>query len=546
VRGDVVDLGPGAEGRPPPQSSGPVAPQSGSAWVGVRRWVLQWVRTHGRSLAIMAVLLVVIGVVYRAGMANYPSRVDDEGTYVARAWALEHWHVLDHYTYAYDHPPLGWMLIAVWTWATGAWSRVDFAVTAGREVMVLAHLVSCGLMYILARRLGIRRNLSVAAVVLFSFSPVALDYHRQVYLDNLATPFLLAAFLLALSPHRRLTAHAGSAICFAAAVLTKETSLLLLPCLGYQLWRNTDRRTREFSLALFSVLLVVVAAVYPLYALLKGELFPGSGHVSLVDGIRFQLSRAGSGEVLNSQSIAHRLVAGWLHRDIWLLVGGAVATVVLLPVARYRPLALGSLTLWLLLLRPGYLPIPYVIGLVLFAPLMIAGVAEELWRLGVTPAGAHWRRVRGWGTHAMTALAILLVGLTAFVVGPGWLRSDAQATTTNPEAHLNAAEQWILMNLPKDKRVLVTDTLWIDMVRAGWSPQRVIWFYKIDSDPAVQRQYPRGWKDFDYIVSTDEIRASVTSDTTLRQVKAALANSSPVKVFGVGGNDVEVRKINSP
>jgi hypothetical protein len=137
--------------------------------------------------------------------------------------------------------------------------------------------------------------------------------------------------------------------------------------------------------------------------------------------------------------------------------------------------------------------------------------------------------------------AIVLVVLG---IAPGWIRSDARATDRNADPALTAAESWILANLPHGQPVLVGDTLWIDMVRAGWSPNTVVWFYKLDSDPAIARAFPLGWRSFSYIVSTDEVRGSAAGQ--LPQVEAALAHSSIVRTFGVGGDDVEVRRINPP
>ena len=67
------------------------------------------------------------------------------------------------------------------------------------------------------------RAFAAAAVIMFGLSPVALYYHRAVLLDNIAIAWALAAFVLALTPRRRLWAFAGSGACFAAAALSKET-----------------------------------------------------------------------------------------------------------------------------------------------------------------------------------------------------------------------------------------------------------------------------------------------------------------------------------
>lgn len=41
-------------------------------------------------------------------LQGYPGRADDdEGTYVARAWAMLYEHHLSNYTYFWDHPFFG-------------------------------------------------------------------------------------------------------------------------------------------------------------------------------------------------------------------------------------------------------------------------------------------------------------------------------------------------------------------------------------------------------------------------------------------------------
>ena len=45
-----------------------------------------------------------------------PAATDDEGTYLAQAWAVQHGQGLAHYTYWYDHPPLGWIQLAGLSW----------------------------------------------------------------------------------------------------------------------------------------------------------------------------------------------------------------------------------------------------------------------------------------------------------------------------------------------------------------------------------------------------------------------------------------------
>ena len=70
-----------------------------------RRWT---------GAVLLAVLLLATGLLHGWNMYQSPGTTvtDDEGTYVAQAWALLHLGQLADYTYWYDHPPVGWMLLA--------------------------------------------------------------------------------------------------------------------------------------------------------------------------------------------------------------------------------------------------------------------------------------------------------------------------------------------------------------------------------------------------------------------------------------------------
>src|SRR5215471_18486441 len=180
--------------------------------------LIGWLRRHYVGAAVLVPLLVVVGLANAWNLQGWPGRVnDDEGTYVAEAWAMLAEHHLSHYTYWYDHPPLGWALIAGWAWLTDGFHRYPSAVMLGREVMWLANLVACALLYTLARRLQMRRVAAAAAVLVFGLSPLAIYYHRMVFLDNVATMWVLASLAIAASSRRSLAAALWSGVCFAVA-----------------------------------------------------------------------------------------------------------------------------------------------------------------------------------------------------------------------------------------------------------------------------------------------------------------------------------------
>jgi hypothetical protein len=94
-------------------------------------------------------------------------------------------------------------------------------------------------------------------------------------------------------------------------------------------------------------------------------------------------------------------------------------------------------------------------------------------------------------------------------------------------------------NLPRDNRLIVDDIMWVDLVEAGFDRSNVIWHYKLDTDQEVAQQSPDGWRDSDYVITTDSMRAS----EDLLQVQEAIDNSEVVASFGQGPELVEVRKI---
>jgi hypothetical protein len=530
--------------QPPPAQTVLVGPDGQPQPPGRPTGLLKRLWAHRTSLAVLVGLLMVVAVVQATGMSRAPQRVDDEGTYVAQAWATQHWRTLGHYTYWYDHPPLGWLLLAAWTTFTGAFGRAATAVAAGREFMLVLQLVSAALLYGLARRLGLRRPAAAGAVLVFSLSPLALGMHRAVYLDNIATPFVLAAFVLVLSPTHRLAAHATAGLCLGGAVLVKETSLLLVPAVLWQFWQVSDRQTRRYSLILAGALFALVGAAYLLYATLRGELLPGPGHVSLVDAVRFQLTeRAASGSPLDPDSLSRRTLELWLGQDPWLLGAATLLIPAGLAVRRLRPVTAAFAILAAMALRPGYLPVPLVIGMLPFASLLVAGVADTAWgRPGHRTLGRAelegGRRYGRPGPGQVLVVAGLVMAVA--VVGPQWWQRDRDLMTADQDRPFRQAEAWIAENVPRDARLLVDDGLWVDLVERGYRPGQVVWFYKLDTDRDVQGRYPRGWREFDYLVSTATLR-SFPDD--LPQAREAQRRSRVVASFGHGTQRVEIRKV---
>jgi 4-amino-4-deoxy-L-arabinose transferase-like glycosyltransferase len=506
-------------------------------------------RRSRADLLLCGVLLVAILLVQGWNIQHYPTLSDDEGTYLAQAWAVQEGKGLAHYTYWYDHPPLGWMQIAFLTWLPSLFAPETMTVATMRCAMLLVSGASAVFVYVLARRLWLPRWAAGLAMVLFGLSPLSVVLQREIFLDNIAVMWILLAFCLAASPSRNLWHHLAAGVAAAVGVLTKETMLVVLPALLVTMWRYSHHDTRKFAVTGAVTGCALIGLFYPLFALLKGELLAGGGHVSLWDGITYQMSRPGSGFVLDTESGSHGVLQSWLYYDRVLPLGGIASGVLLIMTVRWsvtaRALAGPAFTVVILTavaMRPsGYLPAMYVIQGLPFLALVLAGgtasITHAVLRRGRRPEEDRRLTAVRW-----SALAVL-AATAALLVVPRWYDGNRTALTADANAPYRAAASWMAERVPDPSgaRVLVDDALWLDLVHAGYEPGLgAIWFYKADLDPAVTKTLPDGWRDLDYVVASPTVRRDARD---LPNVRDALAHSKTIAVFGEGDERVEIRRI---
>ncbi|WP_405831760.1 MULTISPECIES: ArnT family glycosyltransferase [unclassified Streptomyces] len=505
-------------------------------------------RSSRPDLLLCGALLLVILLVQGWNITDFPTLSDDEGTYLAQAWAVQQGDGLAHYTYWYDHPPLGWIQVAGLTYLPSLFVPDWMTVAPMRFSMLAVSAAGSVLMYVLARRLWLPRWAAGLAMALFGLSPLAVVLQREIFLDNLAVMWMLLAFCLAASPSRHLWHHFGSGLAAATAVLTKETMLVVLPALLVTMWRHSHRDTRKFAVTGAITACALIGLSYPLYALLNSELLPGSGHVSLIDGITYQMSRPGSGFILDAGTGSNGVLRSWLYYDTVLPLGGLAGALLLLATLRWsvtaRALAgpaLAAVILAAVAMRPsGYLPAMYVIQALPFLALVLAGGAASITHAVLRRRrGPGERRAQVWARWAV--LCVLAASAAVYVL-PRWYDGNRTALTADANAPYRQAAAWLGSEVedPARTRVLLDDALWLDAVHHGFEPgPGAIWFYKADLDPAVTKTLPRGWQDIDYVVSSPTVRRDAVD---LPTVKAALEHSSVVAVFGSGEDRIEIRR----
>ncbi|TCM38516.1 glycosyltransferase family 39 protein [Kribbella sp. VKM Ac-2568] len=506
----------------------------------IRRGAQTWIARHLISLVILLALLALVGAVHGIGMSTFPGYVDDPGTYLSQAWSLQYEHRLSPYSYFYDHAPAGWIQIAAWSGLTNGFDRYDSAIAFGNECMLIAKLVSMALLFVLGRRLGFGRIAATGAALLFGLCPLELVYGRWTFLDNLVTPWLLLAFVLTYSPRRSIGAAVGAAMAFGMAALTKETALVLLPAFGWAVLQNLDRRNRPQVLVTSVFAGAFLMGLYPLFALLKGELLPGPGHNSLIGTAIWQLAgRAASGSVLDPDSATADQLHGWLQYDRWLLLLGLAAIPVALLVRRLRPVALVLIIQWLVMVRGGYVPFMHVINLLPWSALLVAGAVSTIaGNPTLVPPG--WLRAASGAAHrARVGVAVLLTLGLVTVTTVSWAPRLRPMMTVTQEQPLHSATTWLADNVPRNKVIVVHDSIWTDLVhRYGFNP-RPIMIYKLDSDPAVRDNLGR----VDYLVVPDWYYRTGDAAQKYPTLVEARKHAVAVATFGAGTDRVQIYRV---
>ena len=255
--------------------------------------------------------------------------------------------------------------------------------------------------------------------------------------------------------------------------------------------------------------------------------------------IAWQLSgRQSSGSVFDPTSPAGEVMAGWLTLDPWILILGLLCAVALLFVRRLRWVGLIVVLYAVMLLRPGYLPVMYVLPALPFLALSIGGAFDAAWSRAMVgtsearPDGSAW---------AIRGLVVCGVAALVFALWPSYDLGIRRSMAADADRPFAEAQAWLEDNLEADDWLLVDAALWLDVVESGHPASQTVWFYKLDSDPGVD--VPGGWESIDYIVASEVVRNSLYD---LPQMELALERSEIITAFGEGSGRVEIRRIVGP
>jgi hypothetical protein len=502
-------------------------------WRRRARW---WVTDHQASLWVAGAIGVLGVAVHSVNMGTAPAPASGEGALVAAGWSIVHLGSAGDATFSSAGPSLAPVPLGAWIWATGALGRASSAIAAGREAMLAAHVISIPLVWVLARRSGLARWAAGGAALVFAVSPLAAALYRPVSGAGLAVPWMLAALALASARGPRTLTGAAAGLCLAVAVLTEHRVALVVPAIGWLLWRSSPSHRRRRRRV------VAAAAAYggawlAVTALVRSGAPEAGGSLGPLDRIRLVAGDASSTAGTIADGFDGRSVADLIGLDR-IGAGACLVAAIVVPsvVPRLRPIGCAFWAFAALVLVAGEPSWTIVVAMVPLGAVLLAAGAQLVWvwhleaRLDpgrqAHPASAAVRRL-----DAATPLVLAAAAVALVLVVPDWISTHRDVAAADAAAPLASACNWVVDNLADGDRVIVDDAIWVDLVENGLAPQLLAGYGAVGAGP--------DWRSYRYIVSTPALRDAGASPEVAKAVDSSLEIAS----VGEGDERVEVRRI---
>jgi hypothetical protein len=162
-------------------------------------------------------------------------------------------------------------------------------------------------------------------------------------------------------------------------------------------------------------------------------------------------------------------------------------------------------------------------------------------RFGSAAAPTGNRRARPLLALAGALVVLAGSGVLVTVAVSRWVPTLNHQWTADDDRSERAVVDWLGAAVPHDAVLVPEGELWLDLHDAGFAHANNVWVYKVDSDPAVQRQLGR-WQNIDYLALS---HATLTSESqaTMPWVFEAIRNADTVTTFGIGDDRVTVLKV---
>ena len=501
-------------------------------------------RRRAAEIALIAIVVGVALVFTGRNLFHYPQYELDEGTYVGSAWTMVTEFKLFYYTYTYSHPPLGWLQIGLWSTITGGFGQFGMSINSGRAFMLVLTALSTLIVFrIVAIQTG-RSSAAAFAGLLFASSPLAIALHRQVYLDNIGTFWLLVSILLLQTANGRLGRVVLSACAFAVAFLTKEVFAAMLPGMIFLAFSRSHPLQRRFSTALWTMTAVAGMSFFTLLALLKDELLPpgmlwssSKPHVSLVTTYFHQAGRGGGG-LFNLQGSFWKNAGLWRTNDPVFVFAGVGALVLCLAFWRKDRIAFGVsvlAALFVLFLGRGGIVIYYYVIPVLALMALALGLV----------LGHAINFVSRWRVPRRVAPPIVLTA-ALLVTSSAWARNDLNFSVDDTTSQI-AAAKWIVQNISPSSNIIMDSYAWQDLRDTTFTDGHPFalanYYWPILSDTGlVEKLLDDNWQKIDYLLISPNTLADARS-FNLPLLPSALQRSDTIRIFKSGNWSQQILRV---
>jgi endo-1,4-beta-D-glucanase Y len=481
--------------------------------------------TWPNILLIFVILISFFAHAYN--MFNFPYFENDEGAYISQAWSFLTQGRLAPYTYWYDHAPLGWILIALWTFITGGFHTFGLAVESGRVFMLVIHLISTFLIFDIGRKLTKQPWAGTFAALIFSLSPLAVYFQRRVLLDNLMIFWVLSSYRILLSDKLTIIKTYFSALLLGIAVLTKENAIFFYPAFLYAIWKFFRREHWRFAMVSFVTVSFCVISSYAVYAIYKGEFLPpgifgsNSAHVSLIGTLTDQLTRGNKSIFFSPTSDFVLNAIEWMKKDQIIIIVGAAATVVATALSisytYFRIPAFFGVLFWIFLLRGGLVIDFYIIPLIPILALNIGMLLDYV---------IYFISFRKRKIYNLIGILIVLVICGVYAT------RQIGLYTNNETASQKAGLTWIKQNVSQDAVIAVDAFPLVDLWDSGY--HNALWFWKLYKDPEIIRKVDGSWENIQYLMLSHEMVRTMEFQLSLKEdiIRSAFKNSENLAMFG--------------
>ena len=467
--------------------------------------------------------LLVALVTHAWNVFRYPLYLTDEGIYTEQAWSVLHEARLSPYTYFYDHAPGGWLVLAAWVGLLpDQFQTFGDPINAGRVLMVLVQLASVYFLFETVRRYSGSVAAAFLAAILFTVSPLAVYYQRQVLLDNFMVFWVLLALYLLARAGGRIVTVLGAGLALGIATVTKENAVFLFPGFVYLMYRSiAGQGNRRFGAAFWWFAALTPASVYLLFATLKNELLPQgmqfnlnippANHVSLLYTVWWQVNRTAQGS--QGSVLADLLRGSWLPKDRFLLIAGALVTVANL-LLYLQDRRRGAPLLGASLLAVGY-------GFYLARSVLLDFYVTPLIPLLALNIGLLWGRLTA-GVRPLGAAALTLALLAPMLVLPGGYLikyDDRHRLRLVDQYRLSLTSlqdqqlAWIRAHIPPDSHIIIDDDLWVALHDQKPVYPNAHSHWKAAADPDVRnRVFHNDWRNINYVVLSNRMRTAMAEN----------------------------------